>query len=315
MLTVSRLFSVTVLRINFKNTTCNGIGLHINMIEIDERNFTGHLRILIVLILVFVIFSSCKSTSGSSAKKSSGMKNEGSNNTLVQTSSHTVANTRSNDEIIFEGSNNLFELVQKNAAYFDGAHDVIIIKGDGNVIKLININILTLPKGSPDTLVIVGNNQKYVIDVNNSIVPGKKNVKVDTIDFKSASFEPLPEVREVIPHDSRIRLDYFDSLVSAQYAYTYFADKINTGEPEYYYQLAEMYLYGLGVEESPAKAIELYEFAAAKDHILSLRKLGDIYRGKFSMKPNKDKSLYYYRRGQRLGDLYCDERIHEFNTH
>lgn len=267
--------------------------------------YTQH---LIAFLFLIVILLSCKSSSSVSTSDYDVDKSE-DNNMIRVTSTNTVSNSAAHDEIIFEGKNNLFELVQKNSSYFDATHDVIIIKGDNTIIKLLNINIVDLRSVNTDTLVIVGDHQKYVMDVRNSIAITKDHVKTDVIHLKESSFDTSPFSQENIESELPVKIEYFDSLVSAKYAYTYFVNGLKTEEPKYYYQLAEMYLYGLGVAESTAKAIELYEYAAAKDHILSQIKLGDIFTGRFSVKTDKNKSLYFYRRCQALGETYCDEQV------
>ena len=172
-------------------------------------------------------------------------------------------------EVKFEGSNNLFEMVSKNSYYFNQNHDVIIIKGNNLIIRLINENIIRLPSNKSDTLVIVGSNQKYVVDVSNSIVPGNKNFKIDTL-----------HINDAYP-------DYDKS------------------DPSDLYKVAESYMYGIGRDQSIAKAIELFEYAAAKNHTPSLEKLGYLYTGKLGVEKNKMKSLYYYKRGSTLGVEYC----------
>ena len=171
------------------------------------------------------------------------------------------------------------------------------------------MNVLELPGNSSDTLIIVGDNEKYVIDVNGSILINDRSAKTDVVYLKDKSFDQSAYAADFVQNEKKIRLDYFDSLVSARYAYTYFSEKLSTGDPVYFYQLAEMYLYGLGVNESSTKAIELYEYAAVRNHVQSLTKLGDIFTGKFGVKKNKDKSLYYYKRCSELGNQYCDDQI------
>lgn len=158
-------------------------------------------------------------------------------------------------------------------------------------------------------MVIVGNSEKYVIDVNNSIRTTKNLVKTDIVRLETVPFDESPFKEDNIQDDTPVRLDYFDSLVTVKYAYTYFLDKLATGDPTYFHELAEMYLYGLGVKQSSSKAIELYEYAAVKNYGPSLAKLGDIFTGKFSVKPDGRKSLYYFKRCQQLGDSYCSEQI------
>ena len=263
----------------------------------------------IASILLIGILSACKSSSTTTTQNRDIPEESTDNNVIAVSSKNTISTSNSKDEIIFEGKNNLFELVQENSSYFDETHDVIIIKGDNTIIKLLNINIVDLRSVSIDTLVIVGNNQKYVMDTRNSITTKRDIVKTDVIHLKESTFNVSAYSHDSIQNDHPVKFTYFDSLVSVKYAYNYFVDGLKTEEPKYYYELAEMYLYGLGVYESTAKAIELYEYAAAKDYIPSLVKLGDIFTGRFSVKPDKNKSLYFYKRCQSLGESYCDEQI------
>lgn len=230
-------------------------------------------------------------------------------NVLIVDSKNSRVSPNSNDEITFEGNNNLFELVQRNSSYFDEARDVIIIKGNNTIIRLINTNVLDLSTGQSDTLIIVGNNEKYVIDVNNSVVPSRKEVRTSIVNLKEEEFNSSLYANEQVGDDAPIRLGYFDKPVTAKYAYSYFFEKLSNGEPIYFYELAELYLYGIGVEQSSSKAIELYEYAAARDHVPSLAKLGTIFTGTFEINRNRDKAIYYYKRCAALGDEYCKDQV------
>ena len=270
-----------------------------------------NIKQLIISMCFIAMLLACKSSStvSSTGQNNDNIETSKDNNVIAVSSTNTISNSNSGDEIIFEGKNNLFELVQKNSSYFDETHDVIIIKGDNTIIKLININIVDLRSVNTDTLVIVGNNQKYVMDVRNSIATKNDITKTDVIHLKESTFDASPYSQDSIQNDRPVKFSYFDSLVSVKYAFNYFVNGLKTEEPKYYYELAEMYLYGLGVDESTAKAIELHEYAAAKDYIPSLIKLGDIFTGRFSVKPDKNKSLYFYKRCQSLGESYCDEQV------
>lgn len=209
-------------------------------------------------------------------KPSSTVKTEkakANTNNVVSAKSVNSSGTNSDTEIKFEGNNNLFELINKNSSYFNEAHDVIIIKGNNTIIRLINENVLDFGNGKSDTLVIVGDNQKYVVDVKNTFSLDGKKVKTETIQ--------LP-------------------INTSEYA---------NMSPPALYEMAESYLFGAGKDQSTEKAIELYEYAAVKDHIPSLVKLGYIYTGQFDVERDKMKSLYYYKRGSALGDNYCDLQI------
>ena len=105
---------------------------------------------------------------------------------------------------------------------------MIIIKGNNTIIRLINENVLDISNGKSDTLVIVGNNQKYVVDIKNPVSLNGKKLKVDTVQIEE-------------PH----------------------SDLYDLNDPSLY-DIAESYLFGTGRDQSTMKAIELYEFAAAK---------------------------------------------------
>jgi hypothetical protein len=225
---------------------------------------------IIFLILIGLIVS-CKPSSKvkTTSKKDTAPKV----NNVVAAKNINSEGINSHTEIKFEGSNNLFELINKNSFYFNEDHDVIIIKGNNTIIRLINENVLDIGNGQRDTLVIVGSNRKYVVDMKNSFSINNKKAKVDTIQLKETYSE------------------------------------YDNDEPSSLYAMAESYLFGTGQDQSTKKAIELYEFAAAKNHIPSLEKLGYIYTGKFGAPRDKMKSLYYYKRGSSLGDDYCNLQI------
>jgi hypothetical protein len=276
-------------------------------------NYKTHSQYLVIILTIgFLGFLlGCKSSATISKGNSTSQdpSDVSSNNVVSVSSENTKSAPNSSTEIIFEGSNNLIDFVHKNSSYFNESKDVIIIKGDNTIIRLININVLDLSTGQRDTLVFVGDNEKYVIDINNAIFLGNKKVKYDTIQLKSRVFDKSKYADDFLEDDAKIRIGYFDSLVTAKYAFTYFSERLATGEPMYFYELAEMYLYGIGVEQSTEKAIDLYEYAAVKDHVRSLIKLGDIFTGRFEVKRSKEKAAYYYKRCALLGEQYCDEQL------
>jgi hypothetical protein len=266
--------------------------------------------ILPMLILAGILWN-CKSSStiSTTSTQDNQVDKNPENNLVVVDSDDSISRANSKDEIIFEGTNNLFELIQKNSAYFDESHDVIVIKGNNTIVRLVNVNVLDLSEKSSDTLVIVGDNERYVVDISNSISTKNRTVKTDVEYLKDKTFDQSPYASDFAENDTKISLDYFDSLVTARYAYNYFSERLSTGDPIYFYELAEMYLYGLGVDESAAKAIDLYEYAAVRNQVQSLTKLGDIFTGAFGVKSNKGKALYYYQRCSGLGNQYCEDQI------
>src|SRR5688572_27085279 len=143
---------------------------------------------LITAVACSLLFSACSATKQTStaAKTSSGK-----NNVVSASQTKTVSSngTGGNDEIIFKGNNNLFEIISKNAAFFDQHHEVIIIEGDQNIIRLYNVNLVDMRGPGSDTLMLVGNQQKYVMDVSNTLVLKKKPTKTQTIRMET---EPVP---------------------------------------------------------------------------------------------------------------------------
>ncbi len=276
----------------------------------------NQVRFFIVLLATIHLVSCAKILTKNSPTKTSESKRSseslGDNNVIVNDSKNVSSiHSQGGDKVIFEGKNNLFELVRVNAAYFDKHHDVLIIKGDNNIIKLYNTNLVDLRGKGADTLVIVGNQVKYVADYANALVVRSAEVKVDTVELRetnpnlNAYFSDFKEEQ-----DQQVTLKYFDEPVRVKYAFDYFVSKINTGNAEYYFQLGEMYLYGIGTKVSTLKAVELYEYAAKKNHILAIRQLGDIYqRGTFDLKKDTILSTYYYKVGAQLGDVYCSEAL------
>ena len=238
----------------------------------------------------------CKTSSNSVSKCET-------NNNVVVRNEKGINKNSGNTEVIFEGKNNIFEVIKKNTVYFNGHHDVIIIKGDGNIIKLYNTNIVDLSGYNTDTLVFVGDNQKYVMLVENEVIfSTKRNLKLDSIKMITPSFDLSRYTDNISESDN-----YWESVKRLE-------KEILAGVVTSYYELAEMYNYGLeDLPTSSNKAIDLYEYGAAKNEIQSIRRLADIwYNGNFDLKADKIKGVYYYKRGASLGDPYCKERLSEF---
>ena len=231
------------------------------------------------------------------------------NNLITVKQENTLSNEQSDhDEVIFEGSNNLIALVQVNASYFDQVHDVIIIKGKGNIISLYNTNILDLRTKNTDSLIIIGNKQKYILHAGNLIATDKTLVP-DTIKLKEQFFNPakyIHDVRNTETEEEKITLYYFEEKVTPQFAIDFLTKGAQDGKMDCLHELAELYLYGIGVEASTTKAIELLEFAAAKDYIPSIRRLAEIHSG---APKNPELSQYYLKRGSMLGDANCQEQL------
>ncbi|MDJ1504668.1 tetratricopeptide repeat protein [Xanthocytophaga agilis] len=261
----------------------------------------------IVSFLAILSFFSCNST----RKATSPINQYYTNNVVINEQKDVTISKSSGGKLIFEGSNNLIEVIQKNVTFFDQCHDVIIIQGNNNSIKLYNTNIVDLRGKGSDTCIIVGNHQKYIVDFANAILIQSKHIKTDTIKLS----EPLFKIGEYSNDfrenaDRVVTLKYFNEPVSIKYAFDYFTAEIKSGNIQFYYELAELYLYGIGTEISTAKAINLYEYAAVKNHVLSIRQLGDIYaNGTFDYPKNLKLAVYYYKVGSQLGDTYCKDML------
>ena len=259
---------------------------------------------------IAITFSLCACTKVS-RKFQQPLASDKNNVVLSSTNASTQAGFSGNDKIVFEGKNNLIDIIQEDSSYFDKHHDIVILKGNNNTIKLYNKNLVDLRDTEGDSLIIVGNNIKYVADYRGTLVIKTKKHQIDTVEIT----ETQPNFEEFLNnfetnHDRMVNLKYFDEPVSVKYAINYFIDKIRTGNFEHYFHLGEMYLYGIGTEVSTNKAVELFEYAAAKQHILSIRQLGDIYKnGTFDFPKNLAKSGYYYKMGTQMGDEYCSEAL------
>ena len=73
--------------------------------------------------------------------------------------------------------------------------------------------------------------------------------------------------------------------------------------------LAEMYLFGKHIERNPAKARQLAEQAARRNHAKALRLLGDIYRYGLSVAADADMAAVYYRRAADQGDMAAHQKL------
>ena len=251
------------------------------------------------LLLVSGILAGCSQKTTPSATKVSNEVESGKNN-LIVTKETNVLKKGTGDKIIFEGSNNIFDLVQENASYFDGREVVVIVQGNNNIIKLYNQNIVDKSSSGVDTLLLIGGHTKYVMDVNNSVVLKRPGMKADTILMQPKSFTPADFSQDFNETDYRIK-----SLT----------ERLATNEPEAFYELAKLYQYEVADKQASLKAIELYEYAAANNHLEAIRNLGDIFaNGTFDLKPNIPKAQYYFTLGANLNDLYSKERLDELRN-
>ncbi|MBC5992275.1 tetratricopeptide repeat protein [Pontibacter cellulosilyticus] len=220
------------------------------------------------------------------------------NNLVSSTSSANAADKTASGKIIFEGSNNLYELIDHNTAYFDQGYDVIIIKGNGNLIRLYHTRLLNQHKGA-DTLVMVGNKEKYVMAFGSH--PGflPEPATADTIQLKTQPFSTDPFTQGL--EEGSLGQKIVSNLLA----------EMENGNTEAYHALGDVYNFGTnGVAISTVKAVSLYEYAATRGFAASIGRLGDIwYYGTFDFKPQKAKGLFYYRLGAKMGDEYCQRAL------
>lgn len=91
--------------------------------------------------------------------------------------------------------------------------------------------------------------------------------------------------------------DADDPRYDPQTAAQYLQQAVATGSPEARYQLAQLYEKGQGVAQDHARALELYQAAAARGHAAALNDLGFIYlQGELGQKADPDQALDYFRR-------------------
>jgi hypothetical protein len=272
--------------------------------------------------LVTILYA-CRSTSSASINAPStnnystiGGKDSTShladqNNLILTSSENTDHAAWTSTKIVIEGENNILEIIEKNARILGSSDDVIIIKGNGNIIRLISADLVDERLYSQDTLVFLGDNKKYVLDTRNKFLLPSRTYKIKNVELTEGStLPPFDPTRFILDSEERITLAYFDTLVTAKFAVEYLTAKLPTGEPAAYFELGEMFLYGIGVESSTAKAVELLEFSAAKNHIPSLSRLGDIYNdGSFGYRKDRGKAIYYFKKCSTLGDSSCAEKL------
>ncbi|MDX5346774.1 MAG: hypothetical protein LPK19_05970 [Hymenobacteraceae bacterium] len=167
----------------------------------------------------------------STQKTATTQRDHGANNVVstTQTGSTTHA-AAAEDEIIFKGNDNLFDMVQKNTHFFDQNHDVIIIEGSNNIIRLYNTNVLDLRGKGSDTLVIVGNKSKYVMDVNNQIALDNNKLTKATVKIEP---QPLPLT---LFEAEKTKLD--------EYQLQKLAETLASDNPELYYEMGQNFHYG-----------------------------------------------------------------------
>lgn len=223
----------------------------------------------------------------------------GKNNVIKETKIGKVTENGGQDKIIIEGTNNIFDVIKNNASYFDNLKDVIIIKGNGNIIKLYNTNIVDMRKQGNDTIVFEGNNARYVMSLSDNIVTERGGNHIDTVQMIDKPFD-VEKLKKDFPIGNEKAGSIGDLI-----------NRIQKGDWEAFYELGDIYLFGLGRNEiSSQKAIELYEYGVIKKEIKSIRKLGDIwFNGTDDIEKDRIKAKYFYSLGAQLGDKYCIDML------
>lgn len=251
-----------------------------------------------LLSLAFLLGCATEKGKSSEPSRTQPPASPASNNLVSVSGAGNIA-AGGKDKIIFEGSNNLFELVQNTPAYFDGSREVIVIKGNGNIIRFYHISLLDLNDSGSGKLVLLGDGVKYLMCIGPEPLLKRAPGTVDTVQMENTPFMPATYLAD------------FQSEESASLLIEGLLERIKKGEGEAYYELAEMYNYGLeNTPVSSEKAISLYEYGALRGDILSIRRLGDLwFNGSFDITANKAKGQFYYRMGAQLGDRYCQEML------
>ena len=253
---------------------------------------------LSIISLAILLACAAGKEQASLPKKAATEKPSGSNN-LVSVSGAAGPATGEQTKIVFEGSNNLFELIQNNAAYFDGSRELIVIKGNGNLIRFYHRSLLELNSEGRGSLILLGEGVNYFMCIGPEPPLNRTPGSVDTLHMENTPLQTAVYLPERQEESSSYLL--IEGLL----------ERIKQGEADAYYELAEVYNYGLeNTPVSSEKAIALYEYGAQRGDILSIRRLGDLwFNGSFDKKANKAKGYFYYRIGTQLGDRYCQEML------
>ncbi len=289
----------------------------LNLTKLSSPNFTNMkpIKTTFLWLVTLLLLAGCNSKFQTSVTVvPDNPETQSQNNLLITHSENNEQSPSTGTTYIFEGSNNIIEIILKNN-YLDSGHDVVIVKGNNMNLRFIRINTTLLKPTQLDTLIIVGDNQKYILDNSFSFPLDTlgKDLKTVTVNLPEESM--VKKYEDVFARENlkdaklKIRTSYFEQPVTIEYAYNYFLEKLSTGDPEYFYQMGEFFLYGIGVEQSLIKAVELYEFAAMKNHIPALTKLGLIYSGNFESKPNLAKARFYLKLCASLGEDFCKEQL------
>ncbi|OJJ22208.1 hypothetical protein BKI52_09215 [marine bacterium AO1-C] len=244
-------------------------------------------------------------------------------------------------QVIFQGKNNLLQVMLNKQSITNEGNQVIVIKGNGNTIKIDSADVANarfMRSANGDTLVIMGNQQRFVVKNGQIMVPtNQEDAKTDTLQIKTTPFQRnryLPDFAEQIAGGHKAHFPYFHGLREIKFAIDYFIMKIEQEQdPESYFELAEMYRLGIGTAKCLKKAIVLYEYAAVQKHRLAIRRLGDLYYRGVTLKKtiftkskkdqktiecslvhkNHKLAKFFYTQGSQIGDSYCTAMLNELD--
>jgi uncharacterized protein len=109
-----------------------------------------------------------------------------------------------------------------------------------------------------------------------------------------------------------VRLNPADSRYNVSEAVTYMQRAADAGMPDAQFELAKLYERGVGVAADPARALELYNAAAAQDFPDALNDLGFLYyNGGLGLTADPAKALDYFRQA---ADLRHPEALFNYAT-
>lgn len=280
-------------------------------------------QLLYFLIYVFIFLSSCTKNSYHSYSY------RDTNNNVIKGSRKNVVDKSipSDGSMTIIGKNNIFETHISNALILGGGCDVHLVIIAENVHRILRINGGIIGNNVPhhhknkiDTIRYASGSKKEINIKKEpyqekSIHKNQKEEKLKHSVFTTDSIlknvnKELERLTQASNKEVNVFLDYFQETVSLEYALKYFTRKIKEGQKEYYYEIAQLYFYGIGLPMSVAKAMELYEQSAVIGHIDSIKQAGDIYwNGASDVKIDKKKAIYFYTLGSQLSDYHCQEML------
>lgn len=109
-----------------------------------------------------------------------------------------------------------------------------------------------------------------------------------------------------------VRLNPADSRYNLSEAVSYMERAADAGMPDAQFELAKLYEQGIGVAADPARALELYQAAAAQDFPDALNDLGFLYyNGGLGLTADPAKALDYFRQA---ADMRHPEALFNYAT-